>query len=372
MNVKLSGRLVRQALAAALLSTAPFLYSCSNQVVDPAPTTGTTGPGSGTVTTPGTGTTTTPGTGTTTTPGTGTSTTPGTGTSTTPGTVFPTATYVSQQANLNFLEAAIARAGLTDEVNKGGLTLFAPSDEAFRAAGYASEAAVSAAPVADLQRILRYHIVGSVIDLPAFPTAVNTSYQTALANARLTVYKASASDISVNSAKITQGNNPTVSSVVHIINRVLMPPTANATDVAKANANLTFLAVAAERAGTSIQTILSGDSQNGVTIFAPTNDAFKAAGFADEAAIRAADPKRLADILSYHVLNYRAFAQTFQNGADVATANGATVRFNVNNGKVTILGKGNGNNVANIVTPDQVASNGVIHVIDRLLLPTNP
>ncbi len=175
MNYQLVVKKFRQVSAAIMVCSAPFFIGCNNEVVDP--TVGTTGPGSGTVTTPGTGTTTTPGTGTTTTPGTGTATTPGTITGST-GIVLATVSFVNAQDNLNILEAAIARAGLTDEINKGGLTLFAPTDEAFQAAGYANAAAVTAAPAADLQRILRYHIIGSVIDLSAFPTAVNTSYQT--------------------------------------------------------------------------------------------------------------------------------------------------------------------------------------------------
>jgi len=367
MNTKLVFKNLRQALAAILVCSAPLFIGCNNEVVDP--TTGTTGPGSGTVTSPGTGTTTTPGTGTTTTPGTGTTTTPGTGTSST-GTVVAVAAFVAAQDNLNFLEAALARAGLNDEVNKGGLTLFAPTDDAFKAAGYASAAAVSAAPVADLQRILRYHIVGSVIDLSAFPTSVNTSYQTNLADGRITVYKASDADISVNTAKIAKGNNATTGSVVHIVNQVLKAPSSNANDLAKTNADLSFLLIAAERAGTTVQSLLTANTTNGVTIFAPTNAAFKAAGYADEAAIRAADPVKLASILKYHVLNYRAFSQTFQNGADVVTAEGNSVRFTVNGGKVTVLGKGNGTTVANITSPDVVTSNGVIHVIDRVLLPS--
>ncbi|MCY7358899.1 MAG: fasciclin domain-containing protein [Rudanella sp.] len=370
MTTQTVSKNLRLVFATLLVCSAPLFIGCNTEVTDPtpAPGTGTTTPGTGTATTPGTGTTTTPGTGTTTTPGTGTTTTPGTVTGGT-GTVLATAAFVAAQDNLNFLEAAIARAGLTEDVNKGGLTLFAPTDDAFRAAGFASAAAVSAAPAADLQRILRYHLVGSVIDLSAFPTAVNTSYQTNLANGRLTVFKTSDANISVNTAKISKGNNPTTGSVVHIVNQVLTAPSVTANDQAKSNADLSFLLVAAERAGTTVQDLLTKSSTNGVTIFAPTNAAFKAAGYADEAAIRAADPKKLADILAYHVLPYQAFSQTFQNGSDIVTAQGNSVRFTVSGGKVTVTGKGNGSNAANITSADVVTSNGVIHVIDRVLLP---
>ena len=276
--------------------------------------------------------------------------------------------YIAQKDNLKLLNAAIVRAGLTADFNQAGNTIFAPSDEAFRAAGYASEAAVSAAPVADLQRILRYHLVKSRIDQSAMPTAVSTSYETALTDNWLSVYKVSLSDISVNQAKIIQGDIPTVGSVIHIINMVLMPASVNLVALIKANANLSLLSAAIDRAGSSVTDVLNRSTQNGYTVFAPTNDAIKAAGYADEAAIKAADPKVLSDLLLYHVLNYRAFAQTFQNGADIATAQGTTVRVNSSNGKVTLLGKGNGTSVANITQADQTASNGVVHVIDRVLL----
>jgi len=333
-----------------LLAASPFFFSCSTNTPDPV---ATTPPTSGTVTTPGTGTVTTPGTSTTATPGV---------------TVVSSVTYIAQKDNLNFLEAAIARAGLTADFNKEGITIFAPSDDAFKAAGYANEAAVSAAPAADLQRILRYHVVGSRIDQSAIPSGVNTAYQTSLADNQISVYKTSASDISVNQAKIIQGDNPTTGSVVHIINQVLMPASVNLIALAKTNTNLSFLAAAIDRAGSSVQDVLNRNTQNGYTLFAPTNDAFKAAGYADEAAIKAADQKKLSDLLLYHVLAYRAFAQTFQNGADIVTAQGTSVRTNVSNGKVTLLGKGNGSTAANITQTDQVASNGVIQVIDRVLL----
>lgn len=351
---------LRSIGAALLLGSAALISSCTQTDPQPAPGTGTTGPGSST-TTPGSGTTTTPGTGTTTTPGTSTTATPGQS-------VVLAVEYIKQKNNLTFLNAAIAQAGLTADFNKPSLTIFAPSDDAFRAAGYASVAAVSAAPAADLRRILQYHVVADLIDLSKIPTKVNTTLQTTLANAQLAVYKVDNSNVSINGAKVTEGDIPTTGSTIHIINKVLLPPTVNAIDVVKANNDLTLFVAAANRAGTSVQDILSKSSQNGVTIFAPNNAAFKAAGYADEAAIAKADPKTLSDLLSYHVLNYRAFSQTFQNGADVATAQGATVRFTVADGKVTVTGKGNGNNAANITQADLVANNGVVHVIDRVLL----
>ena len=358
---------IKRSTLLLLFGATPLFFSCTSTTPDPI---STTPPTSGTVTTPGSGTTTTPGSGTTTTPGSGTTTTPGSGT-TTPGsnvTVVASVAYIAQKDNLKLLSAAIARAGLATEFNQSLITIFAPSDDAFRAGGYANEAAVSAAPVADLQRILRYHIVKSRIDQSAMPTRVNTVYETALADNQLSVYKNSMTDISVNQAKIIEGDIPTVGAALHIINALLKPATVNTVALVKANTNLSLLTAAIDRAGPAVSDVLNKSTQNGYTIFAPSNDALKAAGYADEAAIKAADPKVLSDILLYHILNYRAYAQTFQNGADVATAQGTTLRVNVAGGKVTLLGKGNGANVANIIQADQAASNGVVHVIDRVLL----
>jgi uncharacterized surface protein with fasciclin (FAS1) repeats len=343
-----------------LFCSAQFFTSCKSDTPDPNPGTGTTQPGSGTTTTPGSGTTTTPGSGTTTNPGSNT------GTS---GSVVSVTGTVGRTSNLSFLAAAIARAGLGAEVDKGELTLFAPTDDAFKAAGYASAAAVSAAPAADLQRILRYHVIGSRIDAAGFPTNVNTSYQTTLSDGRVVVFRSSDNTITVNNAKIIQGNIAATGSVVHIIDRVLIPPTVTVADLAKGNADLSLFAAAINRAGTTVQTVATTNTSTGVTVFAPNNAAFKAAGYADEAAINAADPKILANLLSYHVLGYRAYLQTFQNGSDIVTAQGGSLRFNVSGGKVTIQGKGNGTNVANVTQGDLATTNGVVHIIDRVLLP---
>lgn len=342
-------------VAATMLFSAPAFVGCNGTDPDPqSPGTGTTPPGS-TTTPPGTGTVTNPPSSTTSTPGNST--------------VVPGTDYIKNAGNLTFLSAAIARAGLEQDLRSGSLTIFAPSDDAFKAAGYASAAAVSAANAADLKRILQYHVLGSQIDQAAFPTAVNTSYQTTLSDGRLSVYKTADNVISVNNAKVVQVNIAATNGVIHVIDKVLMPPTVTVLDFAKGNADLSFFAAAVERAGTTVQNSLAANAQNGITVFAPTNAAFKAAGYADEAAVRAANAQTLANLLNYHVLTYRAFSSTFQNGADLVTAQGTSIRTNVSAGKVTILGKGNGTNVANVTSADQVTTNGVVHIIDRVLMP---
>lgn len=103
------------------------------------------------------------------------------------------------------------------------------------------------------------------------------------------------------------------------------------------------------------------------TVFAPTNQAFRDLGFATEAAIMAADPETLIPILTYHVIAGRVFSSDLVDDATPTMLSGGTTTINLDGG-ATI--KGTGNTVASRITKtDIVATNGVIHQIDRVLLP---
>ena len=103
------------------------------------------------------------------------------------------------------------------------------------------------------------------------------------------------------------------------------------------------------------------------TVFAPTNNAFKDAGFATIDDINNADPNTLASILTYHVIAGRIFSSDLTNGAKPTTLNGGNVTIDLTSG-ATIEGSGN-SSAANIVATNIMATNGVIHVIDKVLLP---
>jgi uncharacterized surface protein with fasciclin (FAS1) repeats len=105
-------------------------------------------------------------------------------------------------------------------------------------------------------------------------------------------------------------------------------------------------------------------------VFAPTNDAFISAGFS-ASAIAAADPAVLARVLSYHVVPGRVFSTQLTDGVTPATLLGptATVRINVAGNNVTVTGQGNGTNAATVIGANNLTSNAVVHVINRVLLP---
>ncbi|GAA4456786.1 fasciclin domain-containing protein [Nibrella saemangeumensis] len=269
--------------------------------------------------------------------------------------------------NFTLLEAAVVRAGLADALRQGNLTVFAPTDAAFRAAGYNDVAAINALPVNTLQSVLQYHVLNQRVNAAAIPTAANTAQPSLLTtNGTLYITKDN-SGVTVNGARVSQADIAASNGVIHVIDRVLMPPTGDLVALAQGNPNFSLLVAAVLRAGTPVINALSG--QQALTVFAPTNAAFQAAGFANEAAINAANPATLASILTYHVVPGRVFSSNIQNGMDVTTAQGTTIRTAVNGNTVTVLGRGNNNTAANITAANMLATNGVVHVIDRVLVP---
>jgi transforming growth factor-beta-induced protein len=135
-------------------------------------------------------------------------------------------------------------------------------------------------------------------------------------------------------------------------------PTADIVDTAIAAGNFKTLVAAVQAAG--LVDTLKGEGP--FTVFAPTDEAFAAlpAGTV-ESLLK--DPKgQLTQILLYHVVPGKVLAADVKDGLEADTAQGGKVKFSVADGKVKI-------NDANIVATDILATNGVIHVIDAVILP---
>ena len=276
------------------------------------------------------------------------------------------ATLVTENSNLSLLRAAVVRAGLVETLSgQGTFTVFAPDNSAFAAAGLGTEAAINAVPEATLRQIILYHVLAQEYASGSIPSATTELATAAQANAYVTK---NSNGVFVNGAAVTTADIDAQNGVVHVINKVLMPPPGNLVQLAQANANLSFLVAAVVRASqgnTNVAAVLSGTGP--FTVFAPTNTAFQNAGFSTIESIQQADPNTLASILTYHVVGARVFSSDLTEGAKPATLNGASVTITLTGGAKV---KGNSNNTAsNITSTNIVASNGVVHVIDAVLLP---
>jgi len=283
---------------------------------------------------------------------------------------------VVENPNTTLLEAAVIRAGLAETLaTTQNITVFAPDDDAFKmldingdgTPDLDTEAKINALDPALLAEVLSFHVIGAkvpAVDVPAGPNAAVM----ALNGDSLYLTK-NANGVFVNGIKVKTADVQASNGVIHIMEKVLVPSGGNnIVELAVANPNFTYLVAAVTRAdasGTSISGALSGDGP--FTVFAPTNAAFMAAGFATIADIEAADPAALRDILLYHVIGARVFSSDLTEGAEPTMLDGGKVTITLDGGAKV---KGASNTTASNVTGTNVlATNGVIHVIDQVLMP---
>lgn len=295
----------------------------------------------------------------------------------------------AQAEGLNTFVAAMKASGIDKELDYlGQYTILAPNDAAFTAAGITA-ANVGSIPAATLRAVLRNHMISGRVPSANLLPGPNATYTSIQRDFLCTsTYLGATGGSFFNGKRVVKVDILANNGIIHVINGVLLPPAGNLQTTLAANPNLSFLAAAIERAG--LTATLNGTSTL-LTIFAPTNAAFQAAGFADIAAINAAAPATLQNILTYHVLTSagltntvitspfnrsgRAFSVDFINGTNYTTAQGGTVNVTVSSSGVAV--KGNGNPSASNVTAADIVfyggsvgiRPGVIHIIDRVLLP---
>ncbi len=275
----------------------------------------------------------------------------------------PTAKTITQTVvddpKFSILKAAVVKAGLADALASGTLTVFAPDNDAFAASGI-SESTINALPVATLDSILKYHVVAAKVmanQVPASDT-VKTLLGTNL------YASSNANGVFVNGIKVKTADVSASNGVIHVISKMLTPPTKTIAQIAASNADFSLLVTAVSKAG-----LLTAVSSAGkYTVFAPTNTAFEDAGFANDDDINNADTELITTVVKYHVLPTNVFASDLTNNATPTTIQGGTLTVGLSpaaNVKIT----GSTQSASNITATDIIATNGVIHVIDKVLLP---
>jgi uncharacterized surface protein with fasciclin (FAS1) repeats len=128
-------------------------------------------------------------------------------------------------------------------------------------------------------------------------------------------------------------------------------------DTAAGAGNFTTLVAAVTAAG--LVETLKGPGP--FTVFAPNDEAFKALGATVDDLLKPENKDKLVSILTYHVVPGKVMSADLKDGMETATVNGETVMIDLDNGAMV--------DDAKVVTPDIEATNGVIHVIDKVILP---
>jgi transforming growth factor-beta-induced protein len=263
------------------------------------------------------------------------------------------------------LVAAVQAAELVDTLKgEGPFTVFAPTDDAFAAlpAGTLDEL-LKPENKQKLTDILLYHVVSGKV--MAADAAKLTSAATVLG--KDIAIKADMGNVYINEAKVIIADIETSNGVIHVIDAVILPPSDDAmmekntvVDVAVADGRFNTL-VAAVTAAELAET-LSGEGP--FTVFAPTDDAFAAlpAGTLDSLLLPE-NKQQLTDILLYHVVSGKVMAADVVGLTSAPTVLGKDITITVRDGKVFL------NDTVQVIITDVEASNGVIHVIDAVLLP---
>ena len=246
--------------------------------------------------------------------------------------------------DFNILAQALTDTGLVDTLKGDGpFTVFAPTDAAFEALPAGTLESLTTEQLTD---ILLYHVVGAEArstDLDGSPV---TTVQGASAFINLE------GGVQVNGANVTTADIGASNGVIHVIDQVILPP--DIVDAALLAGSFSTLA----QALTDADLIDTLKGEGPFTVFAPTDEAFAAL---PEGTMESLDVATLTDILTYHVVSGDVRSTDLSEGNVPTLLDGASVDVQLASG-VQI-------NDATVIIADVVTTNGVIHVIDTVLLP---
>ncbi len=270
-------------------------------------------------------------------------------------------------SDFSILVAALQKADLVGALQgKGPFTVFAPTNAAFEkllaSLGITAEQLLNHPQLKD---VLLYHVVsGQVLSTDLSnglmaPTLNGENIKVDLTNG-----------VKINASGVTTADVMATNGVIHIIDTVLVPSTfvlsaepktpATVVDIALSNSDFSMLVSLLQKA--DLVGALQGKGP--FTVFAPTNAAFEK--LLSELGITASDLMNqpdLAKVLLYHVVSGKVMSTDLSNGLQAPSLNGESLAFDLSAGVMV--------NKSSVIAADIEAGNGVVHVIDTVLVPKN-
>jgi uncharacterized surface protein with fasciclin (FAS1) repeats len=269
---------------------------------------------------------------------------------------------------LSVLVSAVTRADMAEALaGAGPLTVFAPTNQAFAEAGI-TQAMIDAMPVADLQRLLGYHVIEQELTVEELRAIDRRFVETMSENPwglPMAVVIEGADVVTVNDLDLVQTNIEASNGIVHVIDGVLVPPTVlQMADLAGLSQLIAAVGVASPiTPDQTIEQALSGPGP--FTLFAPNDAAFVEA----QPLLSTLNEDEVRGVLLYHVLDPASYDEPVEvgdfpteTGARVQTLLGPPAAVNANVEPPTVLD-------ATIVEQDVHVVNGTLHIIDGVLLP---
>jgi uncharacterized surface protein with fasciclin (FAS1) repeats len=272
----------------------------------------------------------------------------------------------SANANFSTLVTAVQTAGLVPTLSgTGPFTVFAPTNDAFNRFLTANGLTASQLLASDgLSETLTYHVVGASVP----SSAVSAGKVTTVSGDPFYVSIAPNNEIWINgNTKITSTDVAASNGIIHVLDNVITPPTQNIAEIAIASTTATqpeFTQLVAALVRANLAGAFQGGFDDDFTVFAPTDAAFQ--DLYTALGVEGVDQiplETLTAVLQYHVVPARAFSQDLRQGASLPTLlTGQNLTVNLSNLQINDSGL-----VAAALNIH--ATNGVIHVIDKVLLP---
>lgn len=269
-------------------------------------------------------------------------------------------------SDFSILVSALQKAELVDALSgEGPFTVFAPTNDAFvKLIGELGITAEQLLNHPQLSEVLLYHVVSGKVMSTDLSSGMKAG---TLLGEEITVDLSSG--VKINSSKVTAADVEATNGVIHIIDTVLVPSTfkldaaslpKTVVDIALSSSDFSMLVSLLQKA--DLVGALQGDGP--FTVFAPTNAAFEK--LLSELGISASDLMNqpdLAKVLLYHVVSGKVMSGDLSDGLKAPTLNGEELMFDLKSGVKV--------NTSNVVAADIESENGVVHVIDSVLVPSN-
>jgi len=269
----------------------------------------------------------------------------------------------SADPNLRVLVDAVVRGGLVSALEgPGPFTVFAPVNEAFDALGRnILDYVLNTHNVKTLDEVLTYHVVAGKVPAAALkdgqviPTLDKPETVTAHING---------AEVTINNARVLKADVEASNGIVHIVDHVLVPsnfalPKDDILTTALATSELSTLVTAVKAANITEALAMPNGPY---TVFAPTNAAFAKIP-ANELNYLLSHPDALRNVLFYHLTGFRVYSEEIKNFGRVPTLNRQELIFFVNSSGVLINGE------SKVIAANVDCTNGVVHLIDTVLIP---
>nr|XP_056717375.1 transforming growth factor-beta-induced protein ig-h3 [Euleptes europaea] len=250
-----------------------------------------------------------------------------------------------------------ASSNLSAEITgPGSYTIFAPTNEAWASLPAEMLDSLVSNVNIELLNALRYHMVNKRVltDDLKHGTSLPSMYQ----NIDIQIHHYPNGIVTVNCARLLKADHDATNGVVHLIDKVISTTTNSILQIVEIEESLETLRAAVAAAG--LNNLLDGEGQ--FTLLAPTNEAFEK--IPQETLTRIlGDPEALKDMLNHHILKSAMCAEAIIAGLSMETLEGDMLEVGCNGDELTLSGR------PIIANRDVIATNGVIHFVNELLIP---